>query len=166
AWAHSAELVKTYNDELVDRWKEEMDTLLVYAGLFSAVLTAFNVQSYQLLQPQPTDPTLAVLERISAQLTSFSVNPSFLNSTQPALSEDEVNPPFRAPASAVWINTLWFSSLVCSLASASIALMVKQWLHELSVGVSGTSRESARIRQYRVNSLRRWRVGGIVIVIP
>ncbi|OJT05954.1 hypothetical protein TRAPUB_3141 [Trametes pubescens] len=166
AWAHSAELVKTYNDELVDRWKEEMDTLLVYAGLFSAVLTAFNVQSYQLLQPQPTDPTLAVLQQISAQLTSFSVNPSFLNSTQPALSEDEVNPPFRAPASAVWINTLWFSSLVCSLASASIALMVKQWLHELSVGVSGTSRESARIRQYRVNSLRQWRVGGIVIVIP
>lgn len=140
--------------------------ILRQAGLFSAVLTAFNVQSYQLLQPQPTDPTLAVLERISAQLTSFSVNPSFLNSTQPALSEDEVNPPFRAPASAVWINTLWFSSLVCSLASASIALMVKQWLHELSVGVSGTSRESARIRQYRVNSLRRWRVGGIVIVIP
>lgn len=136
------------------------------AGLFSAVLTAFNVQSYQLLQPEPTDPSLAALQRISAQLTSFSINPAFLNSTQPALSSDELNPPFRAPASAVWINALWFSSLVCSLASASIALMVKQWLHELSVGVSGTSRESARIRQYRVNSLRRWQVGGIVIVIP
>ncbi|KAI0673931.1 hypothetical protein C8Q78DRAFT_661106 [Trametes maxima] len=166
AWARSAELVKTYNDELVQRWKEEMDTLLVYAGLFSAVLTAFNVQSYQLLQPAPTDPTLAVLQRISAQLTSFSVNPSFINSTQPALSEEDINPPFSPPISAVWINTLWFSSLVCSLASASIALMVKQWLHELSVGVSGTSRESARIRQYRLNSLKRWRVGGIVIIIP
>ena len=30
AWARSAEIVKTYNDELVTRWKEEMDTLLVY----------------------------------------------------------------------------------------------------------------------------------------
>ncbi|KAI0830873.1 hypothetical protein BC628DRAFT_909889 [Trametes gibbosa] len=166
AWAHSAELVKTHNDELVSRWQAEMDTLLVYAGLFSAVLTAFNVQSYPLLQPAPTDPTLAVLQRISTQLTSFSVNAAFVNSTQPALSPDEVEPPFRAPTSAVWINTLWFSSLVCSLASASVALMVKQWLHELNVGVSGTSRESARIRQYRVNSMRRWQVGGIVIIIP
>ena len=33
AWAHSAEIVKTYNDELVTRWKEEMDTLLVYVSL-------------------------------------------------------------------------------------------------------------------------------------
>ncbi|KAI0778950.1 hypothetical protein BD413DRAFT_434543, partial [Trametes elegans] len=166
AWARSAELVKTYNDELVERWKEEMDTLLVFAGLFSAVLTAFNVQSYQLLQPAPADPSLAVLQRISEQLTGFSVNPTFINSTRSALSPDEVNAPFRAPDSVVWINALWFSSLVCSLASASVALMVKQWLHELSVGVSGTSRESARIRQYRVNSLRRWHVGGIVIVLP
>ncbi|KAH9854370.1 hypothetical protein C2E23DRAFT_913540 [Lenzites betulinus] len=166
AWARSAELVKTHNDELVSRWQAEMDTLLVYAGLFSAVLTAFNVQSYQLLQPAPTDPQLVVLQRISAQLTSFSVNAAFVNSTQPALTPNEVEPPFRAPTSVVWINALWFSSLVCSLASASVALMVKQWLHELSVGVSGTSRESARIRQYRVNSMRRWQVGGIVIIIP
>ena len=182
--------MKTYNDELVTRWKEEMDTLLVYvrtrlsynqrfsltrthghflrpqAGLFSAVLTAFNVQSYQLLQPEPTDPSLAVLKQISAQLNSFSVNPSFVNSTQHPLTDNEINPPFHAPTSAVWINALWFSSLVCSLASASIALMVKQWLHELSIGVSGTSRESARIRQYRLNSLKRWHVGSIVIIIP
>ncbi|KAI0701270.1 hypothetical protein C8T65DRAFT_741795 [Cerioporus squamosus] len=152
AWAHSAEIVKTYNDEL--------------AGLFSAVLTAFNVQSYQLLQPDPTDPTLAVLQRISAQLNSFSVNAAFVNSTQHPLTDNEINPPFHATSSAVWINALWFSSLICSLASASIALMVKQWLHELSIGVSGTSRESARIRQYRLNSLKRWRVGSIVIIIP
>lgn len=134
--------------------------------MFSAVLTAFNVQSYQLLQPDPTDPTLAVLEQISAQLNSFSINSSFINSTQPSLTQKEIQPPFSAPTSAVWINTLWFSSLICSLASASIALMVKQWLHDLSIGVSGTSRESARMRQYRLNSLRHWHVGSIVIIIP
>ena len=41
----------------------------VQGGLFSAVLTAFNVQSYQLLTPPPaTDPVIITLERISAQL--------------------------------------------------------------------------------------------------
>ena len=130
------------------------------------MLTAFNVQSYQLLQSAPTDPTLAVLQQISAQLNSFTVSSPFVNATQPAHRIDEDQLPFQAPASAVWINTLWFSSLVCSLASASIALMVKQWLHGLGTGLSGTSRESARLRQYRLNGLLKWRIGMIVILLP
>ncbi|PIL23222.1 hypothetical protein GSI_14531 [Ganoderma sinense ZZ0214-1] len=164
AWDKAAKAVKTHHDELVERWQKAMDSVLVYAGLFSAVLTAFNVQSYQLLQPAPTDPMIAALQQISAQLNSFSINPSFINSTQPALSPNQLQPPFRAPVSAVWINTLWFSSLVCSLASASIALMAKQWLYEESQGLSGTSREAARLRQYRLNSLIKWRVGAIILI--
>ncbi|KAI1787537.1 hypothetical protein LXA43DRAFT_1098170 [Ganoderma leucocontextum] len=164
AWDNAATAVKTYHDELIEQWQKAMDSVLVYAGLFSAVLTAFNVQSYQLLQPDPTDPMVATLQQISAQLNSFSINPSFINSTQPARSPDQLQLPFRAPVSAVWINTLWFASLVCSLASASIALIVKQWLYEMSKGLSGTSRETARLRQYRLNSLIKWRVGAIVLI--
>ncbi|KAI1787531.1 hypothetical protein LXA43DRAFT_704461 [Ganoderma leucocontextum] len=163
-WNDAAKAVKTYHDELVEQWQKAMDTLLVYAGLFSAVLTAFNVQSYPLLQPAPTDASLAILQQISAQLNSFSVNPSFINSTQPVRSLDQLQVPFRAPLSAVWINALWFASLVFSLASASIALIVKQWLHEVSSGLSGTSRETARLRQHRLNSLIKWKIGTIVLV--
>ncbi|TBU34342.1 hypothetical protein BD311DRAFT_351394 [Dichomitus squalens] len=166
AWSDAAEAVKTYSDEMINRWSREMDTLLVYAGLFSAVLTAFNVQSYQSLQSSSTDTTNALLRRISTQLDSFSINPSFVNSTRQSTSFDDARPPFRAPASAVWINALWFSSLVCSLAAASIALMVKQWLHELESGVSGSSRETGRRRQYRLDGILKWRVGAIVVVIP
>ena len=105
---------------------------------------------------------LAILEQISRQLNSFSVNTQFVNSTQPSLTLDQVEAPFVAPASGIWINSLWFSSLVCSLASASIALIVKQWLNGLTVGLSGTSRESARLRQYRLNGLLQWHVNTIV----
>ena len=66
--------------------------------------------------------------------------------------------------SAIWLNTLWFSSLVFSLASALLALFVKQWIYEATVG--GTSRESARLRQYRLNGLLKWRVGTIVVILP
>ncbi|KAI0716838.1 hypothetical protein C8Q76DRAFT_418885 [Earliella scabrosa] len=162
-WSDAAEAVKTHYDELVRRWKEEMDTLLVYAGLFSAVLTAFNVESYQLLQPGPSDATVAgVLEEISARLNSFTVSPPFVNSTHARIPHT----PFQAPPSAVWINALWFSSLVCSLASASITLIVKQWLHETVVGLSGTSREIARLRQHRLHGLIKWRVGTIIVALP
>lgn len=105
-----------------------------------------------------------MLQQMSAQLNSFSINPSFINSTEPGRTPDQLQSPFRAPLSAVWINTLWFSSLICSLASASIALIVKQWLHEVSSGLSGASRETARVRQYRLNSLIKWNVGVIVLV--
>ena len=78
----------------------------------------------------------------------------------------DVKPDFSAPLSAVWLNTLWFSSLVCSLSSASIALLVKQWLQEARDGLSGTSRECARLRQHRLNGLVKWRIDIIVAALP
>ncbi|TBU39977.1 hypothetical protein BD309DRAFT_377684, partial [Dichomitus squalens] len=163
-WHSAAEALKDYHDNLVERWQKETDVLLVFAGLLSGVLTTFNVQIYQLLQPGPNDATLAVLEQISKQLDGFSFNGQFLNSSQPARPLNQIQPPFVPAATAVWMNTLWFASLICSLASASIALIVKQWLNGLTVGLSGTSRESARLRQYRLNGLLRWRVGAIVFI--
>lgn len=171
----------TYHNEVVKQWKEEMDTLLVYvsvhiivgvarvmrlskAGLFSAVLTAFNVQSYPLLQPDPQDSTLAVLREISVQLKSFTVTPPFVNASYTGSSLSSPQPSFQAPTSAVWLNTLWFISLVFSLSSASIALFVKQWLREATVW--GTSRQSARLRQYRLSALLKWHVGTVVVVLP
>ena len=137
----------------------------VQGGLFSAVLTAFNVQSYQLLTPPPTtDPVIVALERISAQLSSFSVNPPSVNSTHPAFVYDPA--PLPAPPYAVWLNALWFASLICSLSAASIGIMVKQWLNEFSSGLSGKSRQIARLRQLRLDSLQKWRVKEIVTVLP
>ncbi|RDX45140.1 hypothetical protein OH76DRAFT_1022365 [Lentinus brumalis] len=163
-WTECAETVKTSYDQLLGRWKEEMDTLLVYAGVSSAVLTAFNVESYHLLQPDPTDPTLAVLKQISAQLNGYTFTPPFLNATNSTGPGTLPPAPFQAPASAVWLNSLWFSSLVFSFAAALLALFVKQWIYEAMVG--GTSRESARLRQYRFNGLLKWRVGTVVVVLP
>ncbi|EJF59747.1 hypothetical protein DICSQDRAFT_171713 [Dichomitus squalens LYAD-421 SS1] len=163
-WQSAAEALKDYHDNLVERWQKETDVLLVFAGLLSGVLTTFNIQIYQLLQPGPNDATLAVLEQISKQIDGFSFNGQFLNSSQPARPLNQIQPPFVPAATAVWMNTLWFASLICSLASASIALIVKQWLNGLTVGLSGTSRESARLRQYRLNGLLRWRVGAIVFI--
>ncbi|RDX45135.1 hypothetical protein OH76DRAFT_1408406 [Lentinus brumalis] len=162
-WSEAAEAVKASYDQLLGRWKEEMDSLLIYAGVSSAVLTAFNVESYHLLQPEPTDPTLAVLKQISAQLNGYTFTPPFLNATSSTGPGHLAEIPFQAPASAVWLNSLWFSSLVFSFASALLALFVKQWIYEALV--PGTSRESARLRQYRFDGLLKWRVGRVVVVL-
>ncbi|KAI0631987.1 hypothetical protein C8Q77DRAFT_892221 [Trametes polyzona] len=154
---------------MIQRWNSEIDTYLVYAGLFSAILTAFNVQSYLLLQQAPPDPTLAVLQQISLQLSSFSTSipPTFINSTYPALGPGSSPSDSPTTLSAVWLNTLWFSSLILSLSSASVGIMVKQWVNEYNSGIaSGTSRAIAQLRQYRLNGLIGWHVRHIVMAIP
>ncbi|EIW63191.1 uncharacterized protein TRAVEDRAFT_115042, partial [Trametes versicolor FP-101664 SS1] len=102
AWSDSAETVQKWSDQMVEQWNKEIDTYL--AGLFSAILTAFNVQSYVLLQPDARDPSTPV----SAQSSSTS----------------------SIRAWAIWLNGLWFSGLVLSLASAALGISVKQWLDE------------------------------------
>ncbi|RDX45949.1 hypothetical protein OH76DRAFT_917327 [Lentinus brumalis] len=165
AFTYVANVVKTHSEEMIQRWNKEIDALLTYAGLFSAVLTAFNVESYQLLKPDSTDETTAILLQISAQLGSLSVASPFINSTLPSYERAAISSP-GTPRYAVWLNALWFSSLICSLASASVGIMVKQWISEYSSGLSGNSPEIARLRQYRFNSLRKWHVPIIVAMLP
>ncbi|EMD36094.1 hypothetical protein CERSUDRAFT_52748, partial [Gelatoporia subvermispora B] len=125
-WAKCAEKLRALDDAMVKAWKEEIDTLLVFAGLFSAVVTAFGVEVYSALQPDPgVDLTNQILVQISSQLGSLSLNSSSIHSVQP---------PFATPstitspsARIVRINALWFLALVLSLAAASISIIVKQW---------------------------------------
>ncbi|PCH41799.1 hypothetical protein WOLCODRAFT_50408, partial [Wolfiporia cocos MD-104 SS10] len=102
------------------------------AALFSGILTAFVVDSYQSLQPQSTDETNQILKQISAQLSSFAVYSGHANSS--ALAFHNVTTSIStsvetATGSAVLINALWFSALVFSLTAASMGIVVRQWLN-------------------------------------
>lgn len=137
-------------------------TITTQNGLFSAVLTAFNVQSYASLQQDNTSMLATALTQVSAQLSNFTLDGTTISSS----AHPFVASSFSAPVSAVWINALWFSSLICTLSASSVAIMVKQWLHQYDLGLSGNSHEVARVRQYRYESLVKWRVVEIVAFLP
>ncbi|OJT05042.1 hypothetical protein TRAPUB_4107 [Trametes pubescens] len=95
AWKFCTKTLERHYDEQLKRWNDELDMLLVFAGLFSAALTAFNVQSYLLLQPDNSDTIILVLIGISAQLESFAT--ASANSTRPAFTPPDpasFMPPF------------------------------------------------------------------------
>ncbi|KAF8078805.1 hypothetical protein FPV67DRAFT_80186 [Lyophyllum atratum] len=71
---------------LAESWKGDMDALLIFAGLFSASITAFLIESYKTLTP---DPTIAVLAQISVQLTALG------NGTPPPIVPPDSYPPSR-----------------------------------------------------------------------
>ncbi|KAH9917936.1 uncharacterized protein BXZ73DRAFT_19945, partial [Epithele typhae] len=169
--------LERHYEEKIKRWNAELDMLLVFvrlptyrlllAGLFSTALTAFIVQSYPLLQPADTDTIIFALAQMSSQLDSYTVSASFVNSTVRTLFRaTDGDTGFKAPLYAIWVNGLWFSSLICTLSASSIAVLVKQWLHQYGQSLSGTTQEASLLRQYRHESMLRWHVSSIIAVLP
>lgn len=56
------------------------------------------------------------------------------------------------------VNGLWFSALACSLLTALISMLAKQWLHSYTRGITGSPRERTRMRQNRFIHFRSWHV--------
>ncbi|EJF64822.1 hypothetical protein BD309DRAFT_831448, partial [Dichomitus squalens] len=161
-WSYYSHLMKDHDEAMVQNWKEEVDTLLVFAGLFSAVVTAFNIEAYKLLQPDPSLSTIQALETISHQLQQLGGN--FTSAAVPRPTSGPTQG--RASAQSVRINVLWFTSLVCALFSALLGIMVKQWLREYMAAVSLSSRDSVRLRQHRFEGLIAWHVPEIMAFLP
>ena len=132
------------------------------AGLYSAVLSAFLVESYSSLQPDTGTQTVYLLERIAAQTQSYTITSMTMNST--ILFPDP--PAFVAPEWAVRVNGLWFASLIVSLATASLSMLVKQWLREFIAMEWDTPQKRLRAHQYRQPALAKWRVFEIAAFLP
>lgn len=147
----------------IDDYRDDIDTLLVFAGLFSAIVTAFVIAFYASLQPSSADVTAFILFQISTQLANaFPVNGTFLDTSQLSIPTF----PFQVPQSAVRITILWFTSLIFALTSASFGILVKQWLREFMAVDDGPHDERCRIRYFRDHHMRRWRVYDIASFLP
>lgn len=143
-----------------------IQTIPPKAGLFSAVVTTFSVQSYPALSPPSPDPSVAILAQISAQLNNLQINGQTITSTQPPAQGPVTSS--SVPAPLIIVNTLWFTSLIFSLVSASIGILLKQWLREYEYDhvIKASIEEKLRLRQLRYDSLERWRVKEIVMLLP
>lgn len=73
---------------------------------------------------------------------------------------------FTPSRDAVRINSLWFASLVCSLAAASLGMLIKQWLREYLDGQFILPQAGARVRHFRYQGLTRWKVFEVAAVLP
>ncbi|KAK1234463.1 hypothetical protein PQX77_002333, partial [Marasmius sp. AFHP31] len=153
SWEVVMKEVDSLDDGLVKGWREDIDTLLVFAGLFSAVVTAFTIESYQWLEEQPEDTTVALLKQISWKQ---------INGTTPPISQS-----FEVSTSVIRINVLWFLSLILALVDALFALLCKQWLREHSRHThTRTAAEALALRWLRNKSLEKWHVPTILASLP
>ncbi|THH00001.1 hypothetical protein EW026_g2452 [Hermanssonia centrifuga] len=164
-WARIEDYMGKYDEGEMKVLNDDIDALLIFAGLFSAVLTAFVVPSYLLLQPDNSQLSVQILDRISAQLARFEIVPPFINSTA---SDSSVSPAFQVSTSARWMNCLWFLSLILSLSSALFGILAKQWIREYLQWRKDAAppRENVLLRQLRIEAWEDWEVSAGISTIP
>ncbi|KAF9555924.1 hypothetical protein CPC08DRAFT_642207, partial [Agrocybe pediades] len=136
-------------------WKEEVQNLLIFAGLFSAVVTAFIIEAYKLLQPpSPPDPSTSLLF-----IRMLSDHLNVTAASAPAA-------PFSPTPSSIRINIFWFLSLMLSLATVLIGIISLQWLREYQSYPSLTPRETLALFNMRSEAFERWHVKRIFSSLP
>ncbi|KAF8898937.1 hypothetical protein BD779DRAFT_1486317 [Infundibulicybe gibba] len=150
---------------LVQTWRGDMNATLIFAGLFSASITAFLIESYRLLTPNSEDLTVSILWQMSQQLAVMS------NSSLPDVS---IPPPALAAASftpshnAILCNLFWFLSLAFSLVCALAATLVDQWARTYAQATENqpAPHKRARVRAYLHEGLQRFGIKTVVETIP
>ncbi|KAH9052592.1 hypothetical protein EDB87DRAFT_1537917, partial [Lactarius vividus] len=123
-----------HDEALAESWKADMDGLLIFAGLFSAVVTAFLVGSLQ-------------------QMTQSNQTPGATSTPAPANS-----------SSLLRANALWCSSLLSSLLSALCATLVQQWARQYTqaLGRRAAPHQRARVRAFLLQGIERSGVKAVV----
>ncbi|KAJ7922125.1 hypothetical protein B0H13DRAFT_1603947, partial [Mycena leptocephala] len=158
SWVGCAEATRAFDKEMVGSLRGDMDTLLVFASLFSAVVTAFVIESYPGLSGTSSADSSAALIQL------------LLLREQEKIATIATTSSSAASTSSIWINGLWFSSLVLSLNTVLGAVLVKQWLGEYELVTCSRSRASPReqvaLRQLTFDSFGRWRVATIAEYLP
>ncbi|KIK52823.1 hypothetical protein GYMLUDRAFT_265244 [Collybiopsis luxurians FD-317 M1] len=143
-----------YDRALLEGWRSDMDGMLLFSALYSASLTAFIIESYKNLQADPQDVTVALLTRISEQLSNGI----------PAATPSS----FQPPLSSLICNMLWFVSLALALSCSLLATFVQQWtrdfIHKTTMRPSPVL--SARVLAFSYFGLRRFGMHTFVDVIP
>ncbi|KAL1689630.1 hypothetical protein GGG16DRAFT_57375, partial [Schizophyllum commune] len=153
---------RVYDAELVDGWRDTLDVLLVFAGLFSAIVTTFVVQSSQALQPDYAQISVSLLAEMLAMQRAWATGSSIDAVPRSSLALDAVS----ASALDYWCNGLWYISLSLSMSAALMAVLVKQWILAYNSNVSGTPKQQALARQFRLIGVERWNVPLIVGLLP
>ncbi|KAK7456363.1 hypothetical protein VKT23_010610 [Stygiomarasmius scandens] len=165
-WKVYLDEAENYDDDMLKGFRDTIDSLLVFAALFSAVVTTFVIKTIEALEPDFGQITAQVtatfmqeqiqILRAAGNITAINIIPSSTINLDgvPASSKD------------LWINGLFFASLSLSLATALISVLVKQWLQAYTSLSSGNAKERAMIRQFRFSGFENWGMQGIIGGLP
>ncbi|KAF9029697.1 hypothetical protein BDZ89DRAFT_920180, partial [Hymenopellis radicata] len=162
-WRVCIDEFQIFDADLAEDARDTVDVLLVFAGLFSAVVTAFLIETAAKLEPDYVQLSSSILYEILVVQRAF-VNGSAVDLDPVVSSPNAVD--FSPTHGQLWINGLWYTSLSLSLITALVAVLAKQWLHQYMSMTSGTPLHRSLLRQFRYEGLQVWHVPLIIGLLP
>ncbi|KAH9035985.1 hypothetical protein EDB83DRAFT_2677963 [Lactarius deliciosus] len=111
------EMATEEDKKMAENWKADADGILIFTGLFSAAVASLISVSIQDIRPNPQDTSNFYLANIYQTVADPNISGTLPTSP----------PQFSPPNYAVWVNSLWFMSLVISLTCALLATLLQQW---------------------------------------
>ncbi|KAF5340829.1 hypothetical protein D9758_017067 [Tetrapyrgos nigripes] len=154
---------QTFDDEMLKGFRDTLDALLVFAALFSAVVTSFVISTVVNLQPDYTKITASLMLEQNLLLRAAGTTTAQQSVSHASVDLDNAD----VSTKDLWINGLFFASLSLSLATALLSVLVKQWLQAYTLSLpTGNAQECAKIRQFRYLGFEKWRVPEIIGLLP
>ncbi|KAG8730814.1 hypothetical protein FRC12_020063 [Ceratobasidium sp. 428] len=132
------------------------------AALFSAVSTAFLIESLGDLKPDPAESSAKTLLLMSQTLAAIANGQTVTPPGADALDD----PPFSPSKTAVVVNLLWLLSLSLSIAVSLVAMLAKEWCYKFMSSRVGPAYEQARRRQLKWNGMQRWKMKEVLTYLP
>ncbi|KAI9449812.1 hypothetical protein BJY52DRAFT_223254 [Lactarius psammicola] len=150
------------DEENMENWKGVADRILIFAGLFSSTVATFIAISYSNLQQDPNIITQSLLSQISQQLSNATGN------NTSGIPNTSIRSSFVPPRSVVFINSVWFLSLVLSLICALLATLFQQWAHRYlhTIRRNHAPHVRAHIREYFARGARKFGIFRLVEALP
>ena len=178
-----ANFAEEEDKKMTKRWTKDADGIIIFVRplaeanlctggdllyakqttLFSAVVAVLVAVSVQDLRPNPQDTSSFYLEKLY-QLQADT------NVPRPSTPSAMATPPaFSPPRYAVWVNSLWFLSLVISLSCAMLATLLQQWSRRyltITQPARCEPHKRARARAFFAIGVDKFHVSWVVEALP
>ncbi|KAH8822346.1 hypothetical protein DL96DRAFT_1620797 [Flagelloscypha sp. PMI_526] len=161
-WMICNEEAEIYDADMLRGFRDTIDSLLVFAALFSAVVTTFVVETARVFEPDHAKITTYLLVEQNLLLRANG-NTTSINSIPPSPYAPGTRSYSRTD---IAVNILFFMSLALALSSALFSILVKQWITAYSSQIPGTPKEVALIRNLRFVGLQKWKLPEFIGVLP
>ncbi|KAG8915358.1 hypothetical protein FRC01_003691, partial [Tulasnella sp. 417] len=154
-WRRYDRLADIHDKKLTTNLNGNLDVLLIFAALFSAINTTFISITMPDLSPSPSDETNTLLRLLVMKADNNTLTPT------------DLAPTFYASSNSITVNGLLYASLSCSLLAAVGAMMAKEWLQSFDrTGQTGPLEEQARFRQRKFNGVLEWHLEAVIKFLP
>ncbi|KAG2146358.1 hypothetical protein DEU56DRAFT_853453, partial [Suillus clintonianus] len=159
-WGVYKRVAEEHDGEFLDLYTSDMDIVLVFSGLFSAVSTSFIVAMESNLNPNPSDATNALLTQL-VQIGLGNLTAAGSAAAAPAST-------WSPSPTTVWIQMIAHASLSMSLLAAFGAVLGKQWLgyYKSNRYGRGSQEERGSRRQDKFDGLMAWYFIAVVQSFP